>query len=236
MKLLELTAEQIVIVCSAWLLYGLVHSFTASLWLKQRVARRWPERMPLYRLGFNLLAAITLAPSLWLIYRWHGDFLWRWTGPGWWLSNGLALAAIGGFVWSLRYYDGAEFLGLRQWRERERRVEDQERFYISPLHRFVRHPWYFLALVMVWTRDMDGVFLLSSLMISGYFILGSRLEERKLLVYHGERYRRYRERVPALFPLPWRHLSTRQAEALMRADTGQKKPFPPSVSGKPVDP
>jgi protein-S-isoprenylcysteine O-methyltransferase Ste14 len=217
---LNLTADQIVIICAVWALYGLLHSFTASLRLKHWVARRWPERMPLYRLGFNLLAAISLIPPLLLIQRWHGEFLWRWTGPGWWLANGLALAAIGGFAWSLRYYDGAEFLGLRQWRERERRVEDQERFYISPLHRFVRHPWYFLALVMVWTRDMDGVFLLSSLLISGYFILGSRLEERKLLVYHGARYRRYRARVPGLFPLPWRYLSTRQAAELM-GDGGQ---------------
>lgn len=220
MDLLELTAEQIVVVCAAWLSFGMVHSFTASLWLKQRVARRWPERMPLYRLAFNLLATITLIPPLLLIQHWQGDYLWRWTGPGWWLANGLALLAIGGFAWSLRYYDGAEFLGLRQWRERETRVEDQERFYISPLHRFVRHPWYSLALLLVWTRDMDGVFLLSSLMISGYFILGSRLEERKLLVYHGARYRRYRELVPALLPLPWRYLSARQAEALMREGNG----------------
>lgn len=215
-----LSAAQVVLICATWALYGVLHSFTASLWLKRRLAERWPGRMPLYRLLFNLLAVITLIPPLWMIYRWHGDWLWQWTGTGWWLANGLALAAIGGFAWSLRYYDGSEFIGLRQWRERERRVEDQERFYISPLHRFVRHPWYSLGLVILWTRDMDGVFLLSSLMITGYFILGSRLEERKLLVYHGARYRQYREQVPALVPLPWRYLTASQAKALMADGNG----------------
>lgn len=213
---LGLTVEQIVLTGAAWALYALLHSFTASLGLKRRVARRWPGQMPLYRLTFNLLAVITLIPPLLLIYRWHGDWLWQWTGAGWWVANGLALAAIGGFVWSLRYYDGSEFIGLRQWHEGEKRVEDQEHFFISPLHRFVRHPWYSLGLVIIWTRDMDGVLLISSLMITGYFMLGSILEERKLLVYHGARYRHYRKRVPALLPLPWRYLTAQQAEALMR--------------------
>jgi protein-S-isoprenylcysteine O-methyltransferase Ste14 len=98
-------------------------------------------------------------------------------------------------------------------------VEDQERFYISPLHRWVRHPWYFLGLVILWTRDMDGVRLVSSLVISGYFVIGSRLEERKLLVYHGERYRRYCQQVAGLLPLPWRYLTARQAERLMGDDS-----------------
>lgn len=213
-----LTVEQIVILCAVWLVYGLVHSFTASLRLKRWVASRWPAYMPLYRLTFNLLALITLIPPLSLIYHWHGEYLWQWTGVGWLIGNGLALAAIGGFVWSLRFYDGSEFIGWRQWRVGERQVEDQEHFHISPLHRYVRHPWYFLGLMILWTRDMDGVLLLSGLMITGYVILGSRLEERKLLIYHGSRYRRYQAQVPALFPLPWRFLTARQAQALMESE------------------
>lgn len=213
-----LSVGQAAVVCVVWLLYGALHSFTASLWLKRRVARRWPACMPLYRLTFNLLSVVTLIPPLLLIYLWHGDYLWQWTGIGWWIANGLALAALAGFAWSMRYYDGGEFSGLRQWRERVVRVEDQEHFHISPLHRFVRHPWYALGLVILWTRDMDGVLLLSSLMMTGYFVLGLSLEERKLLIYHGDLYRRYRQRVPALVPLPWRYLNADQARRLVAGD------------------
>lgn len=210
-----LSTGQVVVVCGVWLLYGALHSLTASLWLKRLVVGRWPACMPIYRLAFNLLSVVTLIPPLLLIYFWHGDYLWQWTGAGWWIANTLALLAVAGFVLSLRYYDGSEFAGLRQWRERAVRVEDQEHFHISPLHRFVRHPWYTLGLVILWTRDMDGVMLISSLMMTGYLILGLRLEERKLLAYHGELYRRYRQRVPALIPLPWRYLSVAQARQLM---------------------
>lgn len=213
---MTLSGLQIATVVGIWILYGLLHSFTASLSLKQWVAGRWPGLMPFYRLLFNLSAGVTLIPPLLLIYLWRGPYLWQWSGLYWFIANGLGLLAVAGFVWSLRYYDGDEFLGLRQLREQERRVEDQECLYISPLHRFVRHPWYCLGLIIIWTRDMDEVFLVSALMMTGYFILGARLEERKLLIYHGERYANYQNRVPALFPLPWRFLAREEAAALMK--------------------
>lgn len=206
----------LVLLALAWAAYFTVHSVLASLGLKHWVAAHWPAFMPAYRLCFNAAALALIAPILWFGRSLHGAPLWQWTGIAWWIANGLALAAVGGFIWSLRYYDGQEFLGLRQWRAKITTAEDQERFHLSPLHRFVRHPWYFLALVMVWTRDMDPAFLITALAVTLYFIVGSRLEERKLLAYHGEVYRRYMARVPALLPLPWRYLSKNDAGKLIQ--------------------
>jgi len=199
----------------SWLLYFAIHSIIASLKMKRWVVAHWPEMMCLYRLIFNLLAVLLIIPPLLLMYFLHGPWLWQWSGMAAWLANGLALLALLGFAWSLRYYDGQEFLGLRQWRAGIKTVEDQERFQISPLHRFVRHPWYSLTLVLIWTRDMDAAFLVTAVAFTLYFILGSWLEERKLIQYHGEIYRRYREQVPGLIPLPWRYLSRKQVNELL---------------------
>ncbi len=206
--------QAIVILVLVWVAYAGIHSWLASLQMKRYVADRYPRFMPAYRLCFNGLALLLLLPPLWFTYTLPGPVLWEWTGVGLWVANGLALLALAGVFWSLRDYDGSEFLGLRQWRGGVTSVEDQEEFHISTLHRFVRHPWYSLGLVLVWTRDMDLPFFITAILITLYFIIGSRLEERKLIVYHGVRYRRYRELVPALLPLPWRYLSRRQAEAL----------------------
>ncbi len=208
--------QTVLILVLVWVAYFAVHSWLASLQLKHYVADNWPGFMPAYRLCYNLLALLLIIPLLWLTYTLPGPLLWRWSGTAWWIANGLALLAVAGVFWSLRDYDGSEFLGIRQWREHESAVEDQEGFHISPLHRFVRHPWYSLSLVLIWTRDMNLPLITSAIMITLYFIVGLHLEERKLQVYHGDRYRRYRELVPALLPVPWRYLTRKQAEELLK--------------------
>lgn len=201
----------------AWLGYFAMHSTLASLRTKNWVALHYPERMPFYRLGYNILAGLLLLPVIWLMVRNPGPPLWAWHGLGAWLANGLALAALLGFMSTLKYYDTQEFLGLRQWRSHTRRVEDQAGFHLSPFHRHVRHPWYSLALVMIWTQDMNAAMLTTGVMITAYFIIGSRLEEEKLVACHGDVYRRYMERVPGLIPLPWKSLTAKEAAELVKA-------------------
>ena len=209
--------RNILLLSSCWIGYFALHSALASLAVKRWVAATWPALMPYYRLTFNILASLLILPILWLTYRDPGPLLWRWQGAAAWLTNGLALAALFCFWLSLRNYDMQEFLGLRQLRLHVRKVEDQEHFHLSPFHRHVRHPWYFFGLVLVWTRDMYATTLLSSAFITLYFLIGSRLEEKKLLVYHGDIYRRYMARVPGLIPLPWKFLSAKEAETLLNA-------------------
>lgn len=208
--------RDIALLSVCWIGYFALHSTLASLAAKRRVAAAWPGLMPYYRLTFNLLALLLILPILWLSYRDPGPLLWRWQGAAAWLANGLALAALVGFWLSLKHYDMQEFLGLRQLRFNVQRVEDQEHFHLSPFHRYVRHPWYFFGLVLVWTRDMHTTTLLSGVFITLYFVIGSRLEEKKLLTYHGDTYRRYMARVPGLIPLPWKFLGAKDAEALLK--------------------
>ncbi len=62
---------------------------------------------------------------------------------------------------------------------------------------------------------MNAARLVSALAITAYFVIGSRLEEGKLMDRFGEAYRRYRDRVPALVPRPWRVLSREEARRLL---------------------
>ncbi|MBU0499843.1 MAG: hypothetical protein KJ558_16260 [Gammaproteobacteria bacterium] len=201
----------------AWNLYFIIHSTLASLWFKRLAHRRFPGLTPYHRLIFNTQALLLLAAPLGLTLLWRGEPLWQWQGAALIVANGLALAALALFTWSLNFYDTGEFLGLRQVRENRREVADQERLRISPLHRFVRHPWYGLGLVLIWSRDMDPALLTASLCATAYLMVGSLLEERKLIQYHGDIYREYRKHVPGLIPLPWKWLSRTEARRLAQA-------------------
>ncbi|MDP2792787.1 MAG: hypothetical protein Q8O25_01680 [Sulfurisoma sp.] len=199
---------------SAWLAFVLLHSLFASFAVKEWVARRWPAAASWYRLAFNGLSLAAVLPIVWLSYALEGPLLWEWAGGWRWLSHGLALAAIAGFAAVARWYDMDTFLGLRQIREHDRQPDGNEGFRLSPFHRHVRHPWYFFGLVLVWTGDKNLPLLVSTLAITAYFVVGSRLEEKKLLARHGDAYRRYMERVPGLLPLPWKTLTREEAKTL----------------------
>ena len=208
----------------AFIAYFVIHSLLASLRFKRWVHHRWPEVMHAYRLAYNFLALILLLPLLWLMLQNPGPLLWQWTGWLGWLMKAGTLAAALGFIWSLKAYDNSVFLGIHQWRNRHAQaVEGSERLRISTLHRFVRHPWYFFLLVILWTQDLHLVQLLVYSLITLYLVLGSRLEERKLIAEYGEAYRDYCRRVPGLIPLPWRYLSAEDAARLEQQATEQEK-------------
>jgi protein-S-isoprenylcysteine O-methyltransferase Ste14 len=207
-------AASLIALSLAWIVYGALHSVLAAQGIKRQVAAHLPRLMPAYRLLYNLFAGVALLPILWLLWCDPGPWLWRWHGGPAWVLNGLALLATGLLLAGPGLYDLSEFLGLRQLRERREVPEDQEPFRISTLHRYVRHPWYALSLVLIWTRDMSAAMLVSALWITAYFILGSRLEERKLLLRFGDVYRDYMTRVPGLLPRPWKILSRDDARRL----------------------
>jgi methanethiol S-methyltransferase len=196
----------------AWLGYGVVHSVLASLVVKRWVERHAAALYPAYRVIYNVVAVLLLIPIAYLVLSHRGPLLWAWDGPVRWLGHALALGAVAALLVSFRYYDGGEFLGFRQWRTRQPgQAARASHLRLSPLHRYVRHPWYCASLVLVWTRDMDAALLVSAVMVSAYFVVGARLEEAKLIVEFGAAYRRYMARVAGLMPLPGRTLSAREA-------------------------
>ncbi|NOQ78438.1 MAG: hypothetical protein GQ546_03450, partial [Gammaproteobacteria bacterium] len=77
------------------------------------------------------------------------------------------------------------------------------------------HPWYFFALVLIWTRDVSSVQLLVYSLVTAYFVIGSKIEEQKLIAYHGEVYKKYQQKVAGVIPLPWKILSAEQAQQLL---------------------
>lgn len=220
-----MVVENIVILVLLWSAYFAVHSALASLPVKHWLQQTRPRLMPYYRIGFNVLAVLLLIFPVGFMFARQGTMLWQWEGYAKWLTDGLAFAAILAFIWTLRFYDMKEFTGIKQAWENAATIHDQETLKISPIHRYVRHPWYFLGLVIVWSRDMDTMYLTSAITVTLYFILGSKLEEQKLLAYHGAIYSLYCEKVPGIIPRPWRYLSKAQA-AQLQTNASAFKPSP----------
>ncbi len=201
----------LILIACAWLAYGALHSWLAATPVKAWVERQWPGAWPSYRLLFNLLSVVLLLPVLWITLRYEGAVLWQVPSVIAWPALAIAVA---GFLWSMKWYDGATFLGWRQWRDRVGPDGEGEAFRLSPMHRYVRHPWYTLGLLVLWTRDLNAAWLVAALVVTIYLIIGSRLEEEKLVARYGSAYRRYCRRVPGLLPLPGRFIRADEARML----------------------
>jgi protein-S-isoprenylcysteine O-methyltransferase Ste14 len=194
------------LVLLAVLVYGLVHSFLASLWAKAR-ARRWfgvlADRT--YRLLYNLFAVVSFLPVLALVGLLPDQPLYTIPFP-WVLITSLGqITAVAALVLGLFQTDAWSFLGFRQLVQ-PTAVDKPATLVIKGLYRWVRHPIYTAGLVFIWlTPVMTANLLAMNAGLTIYIVVGALFEERKLLREFGQAYIDYRRRTPMLVPgLVWR--------------------------------
>ena len=116
---------------------------------------------------------------------------------------GALIVLLAGFLQT----DPWHFIGLRQLTAPA--ADEPGRLVVSGLYAWMRHPLYTAGLIFVWLTPWLTTSLLAlNLSITAYILIGSELEERRLIAEFGEDYRAYRRRVPRLVPTPWKHAAS----------------------------
>lgn len=190
-----------VLLACFWILYFALHSVLATTWLKDAVARRFPAAARFYRLAYNQV-------SVWgflLIVRYQSSLpdvpLFAPAAPVVALAWALLVAGVLVAVAALRGYDLGEFAGWAYVRSGAAAANGP--LLTGGLNRLVRHPLYLgllLGLLGFWLlapTATRSVFVGCNV---AYLLVGTRLEERKLVQRFGAAYVRYQARVPQLLP------------------------------------
>ena len=188
-----------------WGAWCFLHSFLITPTVTGFVQKCFEKTYRYYRIFYNFIALVTLIPVLVYSFSIKGLPVFRWEGPFQIVQGLLVVSALLLFIGGARLYDFAQFLGIRQVRENSTCsvLTDDCRLDTGGILGMVRHPWYAGGILIVWARNLDMAAVLTSLVITGYFLIGSFLEERKLLAEFGEEYIDYKQRVSMLFPFKW---------------------------------
>jgi protein-S-isoprenylcysteine O-methyltransferase Ste14 len=186
----------IFILLLALAIWGVVHSFLASH-LAKDLLRLKMGSMDFYRLAYNIFAAISFLPILYLMATLPNQLAYEIPSP--WnlvMFGGQLLSAILLLIAFLQT-DSLSFVGLRQLFEKE----ESGALVIHGLYRVVRHPLYTFSLLFIWltptvSQNSLTVYIGSTL----YIFIGAYFEERKLLRDFGEAYANYKKSTPMLIP------------------------------------
>ena len=193
-------------------LFAIQHSVMARPAFKKWWTRFVPHSVE--RTTYVLLASLILALLFWK-WRPMPEPVWSVTDP----AGIMVLHGIFWLGWALVFLstfliNHFELFGLRQVYARLRGQSVPEPVFRTPfLYKRVRHPLYLGFLLAFWaTASMTAGHLLLAIATTAYILLGIYLEERDLIGLFGDQYRRYREQVSMLIPLPRRKLADESAE------------------------
>ena len=203
-----------VILVLLWSAWCFVHSALISLTLTQYLKRRFQDPFRYYRLIYNGFALASLVPIAIYTYSVRTEPLFRWEAYLRPVQFLLLLISLFLFLSGSRHYDALQFLGIRELRRSNScpvLTENCELDTTGVLS-IIRHPWYAGGILLVWARDLDISAIITNLIITGYFIVGTFLEERKLSIQFGETYKAYQNRTSMLFPVKWLKLRRKMSE------------------------
>ncbi len=185
-------------------IFAIQHSVMARPAFKRWWTRFVPHAVE--RTTYVLLACLALVLLFW---QWRPIL-----APVWSVTNPAAILAIQVVFWlgyglvllSTFLLNHFELFGLRQVWARLRGLDLPAPQFRTPLlYKRTRHPLYLGFLLAFWAAPtMTAGHLLFAVATTGYILIGIWLEERDLIALFGDQYRRYREQVSMLIPLPGR--------------------------------
>lgn len=161
-----------------------------------------------YRICYNLFSAMTLFIPVLYGVRLQGDPLIIMDGIFTPIRFILLLFSIVFFAAGARKYDMSIFTGIFQASTGKTRgaISIDNTLDISGIHQVTRHPWYIGGIMLLWSykTGFDLQSIITSTVLSLYFVIGAFLEEKKLVMIFGHDYKQYQQEVSML--LPWRWL------------------------------
>jgi protein-S-isoprenylcysteine O-methyltransferase Ste14 len=188
-------------------LFCISHSILASNWIKKTLQAKFGNLIAYYRMGYNLISAISLIFIYPLIPQ-IDVTIYDLPNPYDLIILSFQILSLLGLVWCTKYFSSGEFLGLNQIRRLKEGnynsadLDENSTLRIEGPYKYSRHPVYLFSILFLILRPVMGLtYLIIVIIFVVYFYIGSIFEEKRLVEKFGDEYLAYQKSVPRIFPV-----------------------------------
>lgn len=190
-------------IVSLWAAYCVLHSYLISISFTRLMTRLLKNYYAFFRLFYVLFSFVLLVPLIRYTAQVESEVIITYESPYSVIRYVLIAGSLLMFFWAFFFdYDSLSFFGIRQilsfgkTKETDRTDEVKK----NGLLGITRHPMYLALIIYLWCQTFRVTDIVVNAVLTIYVIIGTILEERKLVLEFGETYAKYQHEVPMLLP------------------------------------
>ena len=186
-----------------WIGYCFLHSYLISISFTKYITHLLKNYYAFYRLFYVSISLVLLIPLINYTNQIDRVILISYVSPWHVIRYIFMYGSLLLFFWAFFFnYDPLSFFGIRQILNLKKSKEKNSVAEIKQngLLGIVRHPMYLALIIYLWTQTFRVVDIIVNIILTIYVIIGTILEEKKLMIEFGDAYKNYQKQVPMLIP------------------------------------
>jgi methanethiol S-methyltransferase len=198
-----------IILSLVWAGYCALHSFLISIRFTNSLTRLLKNYYAFYRLFYVIFSFVTLVLVINYTSYIDNEIIITYTPPWSIIRYALMWGALLMFFWAFFFnYDSLSFFGIRQILHfgKEKNINPSEGLKKNGLLGITRHPMYLALIIYLLCQNFKMADIVVNIVLIIYVIIGTKLEEKKLVLEFGETYLKYQQEVPMLIPFTKRKM------------------------------
>ncbi len=186
-----------------WVGYCALHSFLISIILTNYLTRVLKNYYAFYRLFYVLFSLILLVVVINYSNDIDKEIIITYAPPWSIIRYVIMYGSLLMFFWAFFFnYDSLSFFGIRQILNfgKVKNINPSEALKKNGLLGITRHPMYLALILYLLCQNFRMADIVANIILISYVIIGTILEEKKLVLEFGDAYVKYQQEVPMLIP------------------------------------
>jgi methanethiol S-methyltransferase len=186
-----------------WTGYCMLHSYLISIGFTNFMTRLLKKYYAFYRISYVLISLFLLIPLINYTTNNDDEVIITYGQP----LNIVRYVLIAGslimFFWAFFFnYDSLSFFGIRQILNfgKIKEIKPSGEIKKNGLLGIMRHPMYLALIIFLWCQTFRLADIVVNAVLTIYIIIGTKLEEKKLVREFGDLYINYQQEVPMFIP------------------------------------